>query len=440
MPIPRNMKSSEIKHDDSISHEEKDQYIKQVVNDINFIFDVNDEIYLSNAHNLELCYQLFKNDLVVEDLENQDPIYFTYLVMNSLKNKDEESRKKYIQLGFEHDSPECCNMLANEFDSEGDIDRALELKLKVISYVHKGYEFNNIDYVYLKVGSIYLKKGKYQLAIKYLNKSLKLGMDIALLVLGRTYELMADDEIAIKTYQQCLELKINDEDEDDQYMHDTALYNLTNLLLKLEKYQDYEKYLFEMQRLGTSKALENIAYFYDVREKKGLAKKFLLEALNKSEEEGEYSKSVSDNLKNIYIGLQDYDNAFQLIIRDMEYYPEIGIGDVMKFVEVFCGNESPEKVAHITLLSARSASKDREKFNTAFKDLEDAYPYLKYFREQAEEIVKEIDEKEGKLKKEECCVCCEETYLVKLYCDPKHKLCRQCYSNVRTCPLCREKC
>jgi two-component system sensor histidine kinase UhpB len=228
------------------------------------------------------------------------------------------------------------NNIAVAFADVGQRDSALVYAMRAIEVQEKNIQIIKLpdSGPYKMVGDIYKFDKKYDKAIEYYLRGLKLAekfdnvKNVAICEnsLGNIYDLKNQPQEAIKHYKKALELA---ESEKYLLLQTDALSNLGRMYTQLRNYPQALKYLnknLEICKVTESSNALSTAYLalgevYQNQKRYSLAENYLIEAykLNDQIEDILDKKTTISALVDFYAEIGDFKNAYEFSVQEKQY-------------------------------------------------------------------------------------------------------------------------
>jgi len=411
----------------TVSSAEKLEYIVTLIVQQQTVMNSRDEVYFKTLSNLDLVYNLFSRGELPEDLTKQDPQYFSYLGVYYHSTGDLEKEIKYLEMGCQHNSLDCYDLLGSEMLNQGNYEKAIYYLEKALEFKIEPRHIATLSYA---LGVARCLSGDLEKGESLLNQSYHFGYNDALESLAELYANQNQFDLSIEYYKLAIDKKVK-----------INWSNFICILLKADKIIEAEKYLFQLEQLQNCSGCKALGYIHLHNKSYKFAEKYFQKALEihlKENQSREYLKrdfEISHNLRKIYKATNQPDKILEVFNLDFDDGQPEAFAHFKKYVLDHVHDLAPEKFIFTFLLN-------RPKSNHIIDDIlgyyQTKHPYLKHFREQTELAQQMSDDEISD--SEECCVCYEKDLLVHPPCSDKHKVCIACYNIVRKCPICRVIC
>ncbi|WP_221407691.1 tetratricopeptide repeat-containing sensor histidine kinase [Thermoflexibacter ruber] len=268
-------------------------------------------------------------------LVSKDTVYIKILtdICWRYRNINSDSAEKYgkeaLRLAEKANKPYLIT-LANQYlgviaQSKGKYAESLEYYYKVIELAEKYNYTERLGYLYQSMGRMNQQQGNYEQAIKYTQQSIvifkklnhQLGLSYCYLTLGEVYTKIRDYPKAMNFYQQSLSLrqKMNSKEGVG------AVYSLIGeTLLQQGKYEEALESLRKAETIflslqdirGQITVFNRMARVYTFQKKWENALAYSKKSEQLAQQTGitEIIKDVYTNIIDIYVGKNDYVNAY----------------------------------------------------------------------------------------------------------------------------------
>ena len=317
----------------------------------NFVLTDNDEMLLKTIRipfkkkilaniSSHLIDTLIKNlEWVVPKIEDPDDILYVYLNISSLYNLTDNKKQTlhYVQLAMDQaDKTQNIKGLLNVYyfiaNYFRDIQKNYEVALTYLDKIEEIYSRDTneigIASIYNEVGRVYNLMGKDSLALDYFKKGLELStrlkhrhnMSNAYQYLGDIYYDLDNYPEALYNYLKCFETGC---DWCSQIVFHPALINMGQVYMKTH---DYEKALYYFKQslaladsfnadYNRALSYKNLAYYYESRKDVRHANIYLEKAYRCASKANslELKKDIANELRRFYFGTGEYKKAYSYL-------------------------------------------------------------------------------------------------------------------------------